>query len=73
VTTRRAGDGPQTVYAATIGAAWLAVAGRILADGVDSAYDGLPVREIAHVTLEVSRNAWRSGNAGLRLPRCSRR
>jgi thymidylate synthase len=61
VTTRRAedgpqaGDGPQTLPAATIGAAWLAVAGRILADGVDSAYDGLPVREIAHVTLAVSR------------------
>jgi thymidylate synthase len=61
VTTRRAedgpqaGDGPQTLRAATIGAAWLAVAGRILADGVDSAYDGLPVREIAHVTLAVSR------------------
>jgi len=29
------------------------VAGRILADGVDGAYDGLPVREIAHVTLAV--------------------
>jgi thymidylate synthase len=55
VTTRRAGDGPQTLHAETIGAAWLAVAGRILADGVDSAYDGLPVREIAHVTLAVSR------------------
>jgi thymidylate synthase len=55
VTTRRAEDGPQTLRAATIGAAWLAVAGRILADGVDSAYDGLPVREIAHVTLAVSR------------------
>jgi thymidylate synthase len=67
VTTRRAedgpqagdgppvGDGPQTLHAATIGAAWLAVAARILADGVDSAYDGLPVREIAHVTLAVSR------------------
>ena len=50
-----ASDGPQTLHAATIGAAWLAVAGRILADGVDSAYDGLPVREIAHVTLAVSR------------------
>jgi thymidylate synthase len=67
VTTRRAedgpqagdgppvGDGPQTLHAATIGAAWLAVAARILADGVDSAYDGLPVLEIAHVTLAVSR------------------
>jgi thymidylate synthase len=53
VTTRRAADGPQTLRAATIGAAWLAVTGRILADGVDSAYDGLPVREIAHVTLAV--------------------
>ena len=55
MTTRRAEDGPQTLHGATIGAAWLAVAGRILADGVDSAYDGLPVREIAHVTLAVSR------------------
>ena len=55
MTTRRAEDGPQTLHAATIGAAWLAVAGQILADGVDSAYDGLPVREIAHVTLAVSR------------------
>jgi thymidylate synthase len=55
VTTRRAADGPQTVYEATIGAAWLAVAGRILAEGVDSAYEGLPVREIAHMTLAVSR------------------
>ena len=55
MTIRRAGDGPRTLHAATIGAAWLAVAGRILADGVDSAYDGLPVREIAHVTLVVER------------------
>jgi thymidylate synthase len=53
VRTRGAADGPQTLRAATIGAAWLAVAGRIMADGVDSAYDGLPVREIAHVTLAV--------------------
>jgi thymidylate synthase len=30
------------------------VAGRILADGADSAYDGLPVREISHVTLAVA-------------------
>jgi thymidylate synthase len=53
VTVRLAGDDPQTLHAATIGAAWLAVAGRILANGVDSAYDGLPVREISHVTLAV--------------------
>jgi thymidylate synthase len=65
VTTQRAGDGPhtgdgpqtwdgpQTLRAATIGAAWLGVAGRILAEGVDSVYDGLPVREIAHVMMAV--------------------
>jgi thymidylate synthase len=53
VTTGLAEDGPQTVHGATLGAAWLAVAGRILAHGVESAYDGLPVREIAHVTLAV--------------------
>ena len=39
----------------TIGAAWLAVAGRILAEGVESRYDGLPVREISLVTLVVDR------------------
>jgi thymidylate synthase len=53
VMVRLAGDDPQTLHAVTIGAAWLAVAGRILTDGVDSVYDGLPVREIAHVTLTV--------------------
>ncbi|HYB16251.1 MAG TPA: thymidylate synthase [Streptosporangiaceae bacterium] len=51
MTVRLAGGGPQTLYAATIGAAWLAVAGRILADGVASQYDGLAIREISHVTL----------------------
>jgi len=40
---------------ATIGDAWLAVAGRILADGVADAYDGRPVREISHVTLVIER------------------
>ena len=54
MTVRLAGDDPQALHAATIGAAWLAVAGRILADGVASAYDGLPVREISHVTLAVA-------------------
>src|SRR5439155_1466726 len=53
VTTRLASDGPQTVRADTIGAAWLAVAGRILTEGVDSRYDGLLVREISLVTLVV--------------------
>jgi hypothetical protein len=53
VTIRLAEDRPQTWHAATIGEAWLTVAGRILDDGVDSAYDGMPVREISHVTLAV--------------------
>jgi thymidylate synthase len=53
VTIRLASDGPQTLHADTIGAAWLAVAGRILAEGIASRYDGLPVREISHVTLAV--------------------
>jgi hypothetical protein len=51
VTVPLARDDPQVLHAASIGEAWLAVAGRILADGVASAYDGLPVREISHVTL----------------------
>ncbi len=55
MTTPPASDGPQTLHADTIGAAWLAVAGRILADGVASRYDGLPVREISLVTLAVQR------------------
>ena len=55
VTTRLASDDPQTVAAATIGAAWLAVARRILADGIASRYDDRPVREISLVTLAVDR------------------
>jgi Thymidylate synthase len=53
VRTGTARDDPQTLYAATIGAAWLAVARRILDDGVDGRYDGLPIREVSHVTLAV--------------------
>jgi thymidylate synthase len=41
------------LHAASIGEAWLGVAERILADGTDSRYDGLAVREISHVTLVV--------------------
>ena len=37
---RLASDDPQTLHADTIGAAWLAVARRILAEGIAS-YDGL--------------------------------
>ena len=57
MTTRLASDGPQTVRADTIGTAWLTVAGRILAEGVESRYDGLPVREISLVTLVVEHPA----------------
>jgi thymidylate synthase len=55
VTVPLARDDPLTVRAASLGAAWLAVAARILADGVASAYDGRAVREISHVTLCVER------------------
>ncbi len=55
MTIRLASDGPQTLHADTIGAAWLAVAGRILAQGVASRYDGLPACEISLVTLAVDR------------------
>jgi len=53
---RLASDDPQTLHADTIGAAWLAAARRILADGITSHYDGLPVREISLVTLAVERS-----------------
>jgi thymidylate synthase len=53
VTTPLASDNPRTLHAVTIGAAWLAVASRILADGSLSHYDNLPVREISLVTLIV--------------------
>ena len=55
VTIRLAADGPQVIQADTLGAAWLAVAGRILAKGVASRYDGLAVSEISLVTLVVER------------------
>jgi thymidylate synthase len=53
VTIRLASDGPRILHASTIGAAWLAVARRILAEGVASRYDGQEVREISLVTLTV--------------------
>lgn len=55
MTVRLASDGPQVIQADTLGAAWLAVAGRILAQGVASEYDGLAVSEISLVTLVVDR------------------
>jgi thymidylate synthase len=45
---------PQTVSAASLGAAWVDVAGRILDDGAPASYDGLPIIELAHVTLDIA-------------------
>jgi thymidylate synthase len=47
-------DIPQIIAAETIGSAWLSVAERILADGAPSTYDGLPMVELAHITLDVA-------------------
>jgi thymidylate synthase len=48
-------DDPRTLYEDTIGEAWFAVAGHILADGAASRYDDLPVHEVSLVTLVVTR------------------
>ena len=48
-------DEPSVLCSRTIGESWLAVAGRIVASGVPSLYDGLPVRELSVVTLLVAR------------------
>ena len=48
-------DEPDVVRSETIGESWLAVAGRILAAGVPSRYDALPIRELSLVTLVVAR------------------
>jgi thymidylate synthase len=55
VTIRLVQDDPRTLDAPTIGVAWLAVAGQILVGGTDSRYDGLPVREMSHVTMRVAK------------------
>ena len=55
VTTRLALDEPRILHSDTIGHAWLAVAGQIVAGGVPSRYDDLPVREISLVILTVAR------------------
>ncbi|HET9094284.1 MAG TPA: thymidylate synthase [Solirubrobacteraceae bacterium] len=41
----------------TIGGAWLAVARRILEDGVPSTYENRPIRDLERVTLRVTRPA----------------
>lgn len=41
------------VSGSTLGEAWLGIARRILAEGRESTYDGLPILEVAHATLVV--------------------
>ncbi|MFZ1995430.1 MAG: thymidylate synthase [Solirubrobacteraceae bacterium] len=53
--TRLASDEPHVLRSGTIGESWCAVAGRIVASGVPSRYDGLPIREISLITLLVAR------------------
>jgi thymidylate synthase len=48
-------DEPAILHAPTLGEAWFAVARRILAHGVATRYDDLPVREISLVTLVAAR------------------
>jgi thymidylate synthase len=47
-------DDPAILHATTLGEAWFAVARRILATGVASRYDDLPIREISLATLVVA-------------------
>jgi thymidylate synthase len=54
LTSELAANDPAILHTDTIGAAWLAVARRIVAAGVPSRYDDLPVREISLVTLAVA-------------------
>jgi hypothetical protein len=55
MTTPLASGEPQILRADTIGGAWFAVAGRIVADGRPSRYDEQPIREISLVTLAIAR------------------
>jgi thymidylate synthase len=52
---RLAFDEPHVLRSGTLGEAWFAVADRIVARGVRSRYDGLPIREISLITLAVAR------------------
>jgi thymidylate synthase len=45
---------PRTVRAPTLGAAWIGIARRILEEGAPARYDGLPIAELAHVTLDIA-------------------
>ena len=42
-----------TVHAPTLGECWLQTSAVILEHGSDAAYDGLPIREIAHIVLSI--------------------
>jgi thymidylate synthase len=53
--TRLASDEPYVLRSVTIGESWLAAAGRIVASGVPTRYDGLPIREISLITLLIAR------------------
>ena len=55
VVMRLAFDEPSVLRSRTIGESWLAVAGRIVASGLPSVYDGLPIRELSLVTLAIAR------------------
>ena len=55
MTTPPAPGEPEILRADTIGGAWFAVAGRIVADGLPSRYDEQPIREILLVTLSIAR------------------
>jgi thymidylate synthase len=52
--TRLASDEKSVLCSRTIGESWFAVAARILANGLPSLYDGLPIRELSLITLEVA-------------------
>ena len=54
MTSELATDDPTILHAPTIGEAWFAVARRVLAEGVATRYDNLPIREISLVTLAVA-------------------
>ena len=48
-------DDPAALHSDTIGEAWLAVAGRIVGNGVPGRYDNLPMREVSLLTLAIAR------------------
>jgi len=53
--TRLALDEPYVLCSQTIGESWFAVADRIVASGLPSLYDDLPIREISLITLVIAR------------------